>query len=121
MLFDLKGFVPLPDLRLVAFVGLLLVAVQAVCSPLPDRAPSIDSLNGVQDILPVDEAFRFGFTFESEGVRLFWQVMPGYFLYRNKFNFQVNETPMAVELRPGTPRDDEIFGERKPRLCGSDR
>ena len=111
MLFDLKGLVSLPDVKLFVLVGLLLTAGQAVCSPLPERARSIDGLNGAEQILPVDEAFRFGFTFEPEGVQLFWQVMPGYYLYRDKFSFHVNETSMSVELRPGIPRLDEIFGE----------
>ena len=68
------------------------------------------SFTGVPDILPVDEAFRFGFVPEGDSVRLFWQIMPGYYLYREKFGFRIGDEDLTVQLRSGIPRADEVFG-----------
>lgn len=63
------------------------------------------------EILPVDDAFRFGFYAEANGMKVFWQVMPGYFLYRDKFQFVRDDVEFTVTLPRGEKRMDEIFGE----------
>ena len=63
------------------------------------------------DILPVDDAFRFGGYPEDDGAVVFWQVMPGYYLYRDKISFSLGGEAVAVELPRGKMRLDEVFGE----------
>ena len=62
-------------------------------------------------ILPVDEAFRFGSYKEGPGFKMFWQVMPGYFLYRDKIEVLRDGKAQSIALPQGVFRQDEIFGE----------
>lgn len=63
------------------------------------------------EILPVDEAFRFGSYVEGKSLKLFWQVLPGYYLYRDKFGFEQEGEVLAADLPRGKLYQDEIFGE----------
>ena len=62
-------------------------------------------------ILPVDEAFRFGSYAEGSSIKMFWQVMPGYFLYRDKIEILHDGKAQAIQLPQGVCRQDEIFGK----------
>ena len=62
-------------------------------------------------MLTVDEAFRFGSYVEGAGVKIFWQVMPGYFLYRDKIEVLHDGKAQIIQLPQGVTRQDEIFGE----------
>lgn len=62
-------------------------------------------------ILPVEEAFRFGSYREGSGIKMFWQVMPGYFLYRDKIELLHDGKVQEVQLPHGVLRQDEVFGE----------
>jgi len=62
-------------------------------------------------ILPVEEAFRFGSYREGSGIKMFWQVMPGYFLYRDKIEVLHDGKAQAIQLPHGVLRQDEAFGE----------
>lgn len=62
-------------------------------------------------ILPVDDAFRFGSYTEGSSLKMFWQVMPGYFLYRDKIEVRNNGQVLALKLPGGVLRQDEVFGE----------
>ena len=62
-------------------------------------------------ILPVDEAFRFGSYVEDSGIKMFWQIMPGYFLYRDKIEILHDGKAQAIQLPQGVCRQDEIFGQ----------
>jgi len=62
-------------------------------------------------ILSVDEAFRFGNYMEGISIKMFWQVMPGYFLYRDKIEILHDGKAQALQLPEGVFRQDEIFGE----------
>jgi thiol:disulfide interchange protein DsbD len=62
-------------------------------------------------ILPVDEAFRFGSYAEGSGIKMFWQVMPGYFLYRDKIEILHDGKAQGIQLPQGVFRQDEIFGK----------
>ena len=63
------------------------------------------------NILPVDEAFRFSLVEKAEGSKVFWRIMSGYFLYREKFSFIVDGKQVSVALPAGELRQDEVFGE----------
>lgn len=65
----------------------------------------------VSEVLPVDEAFKFDSLEEGDTLRLFWQVLPGYYLYRDKFLFEQAGEVLQVDMPRGELRQDEIFGE----------
>ena len=70
-----------------------------------------DSFEQESLILPVDEAFRFGSYLEGAGIKMFWQVMPGYFLYRDKIEILHDGRAQGIQLPQGVFRQDEIFGK----------
>jgi thiol:disulfide interchange protein DsbD len=61
-------------------------------------------------ILSVDEAFRFGNYMEGFSIKIFWQIMPGYFLYRDKIEILHDGKAQALQLPEGVLRQDEVFG-----------
>ena len=72
--------------------------------------------NGQPAILPVDQAFIFSEVQQDQVLRLFWQIEPGYYLYRDKFHFEVvgptgTASTIAVDIQPGIEKLDEIFGQ----------
>lgn len=73
---------------------------------------SADEILGKQpnEILPVEEAFRFGVIEEADSYQIFWQVQPGYFLYRDKFIVTVGADTQPLSLPEGQWHDDETFG-----------
>ena len=77
--------------------------------PGPPRA-LVGGFMQSEEILPVDEAFRLGSVTRTQGVSVFWQVMPGYFLYQDKIRFELEGQALAVDLREGAFREDETFG-----------
>ena len=62
------------------------------------------------EILPVDEAFRFGHIEEADRISLFWQVHPGHFLYRDKLSVDIDGESQEVSLAEGRWYLDETFG-----------
>jgi thiol:disulfide interchange protein DsbD len=81
---------------------------------LPARPALTDDFFGSSEheaqILPVDDAFHMGFIVDESETRVFWQVMPGYFLYRDKFEFEAGDELLDVAVQEGEWRQDEIFG-----------
>ena len=73
----------------------------------------LDSFEPESSILPVDDAFRFGSYVEGSGIKMFWQVMPGYFLYRDKIEILHDGKAQGIQLPQGVFRQDEIFGKVK--------
>ena len=84
------------------FVMLILPAAQTGA----DEFPPGDST----EILPVDEAFRFGHIEEADRISLFWQVQRGYFLYRDKLSVAIDGVLHEVSLAKGNWYLDETFG-----------
>jgi thiol:disulfide interchange protein DsbD len=68
------------------------------------------------DILPPEEAFRFSAAADGAGsVRLEWDIVDGYYLYRDKFEFTVLDGAAAVNMPAvmvprGQVKQDEVFG-----------
>jgi thioredoxin:protein disulfide reductase len=83
-----------------------LLAAALVHAALPGASP---------DLLEPDEAFRFSArALGADGIEVRYQVAPGYYLYRDKFQFTV--APESVEVGPpelprGVRKKDEFFGE----------
>ena len=65
---------------------------------------------GSSEILPVDAAFRFSFSEAEDRIDLFWQIEPGYFLYRDKFSVVINDQSQELILAEGKWYLDENFG-----------
>ena len=89
----------------------LLLLILLTASGQPLAGDTMASREDAQAILPVDEAFKLGSYVEGNETRVFWHVMPGYFLYRDKFAFRSAEEAYQVVLDEGVLRQDEIFGE----------
>lgn len=90
------------------------VLLLMILLPLPVASQAADKLPSLKTetaILPVDTAFRIGAYVEGDVTRVFWQVMPGYFLYRDKFVFHADTGAVQVVMDEGVLRQDEIFGE----------
>lgn len=87
---------------------------QVAAGPPESAINPLPGLTGLEQaeprILPVDEAFRFGFYQEGESVTVFWQVLPGYYLYRDRLRFELGGNPLEPVIQEGEIRDDEIFG-----------
>ncbi len=67
------------------------------------------------EFLPVEEAYRMDGEFTPEGLRLFWQIADGYYLYRHRLGFELSldGESIAVEaaIPAGLQRHDEFFGD----------
>jgi thioredoxin:protein disulfide reductase len=97
------------------YMAILLLAQSCIASAdeLFGRSSSLSLDTQEQDILSVDEAFRFSSSKESDGYRVFWQVAPDYFLYRDKFAFRAGDIEVEVEMEEGSWYQDETFGKVK--------
>ena len=63
------------------------------------------------EVLPVDQAFRFEHASEARGLKLVWQIRPGYYLYRHKIGLRGGQQAISLQLPPGRDSIDEVFGE----------
>lgn len=72
------------------------------------------SLDG-PDFLPVDTAFRIGANLGRDPVTVFWQLEPGYYLYRHRLRFELRNAGDAtlppVDIPDGLQKTDEYFGD----------
>ena len=75
-----------------------------------ERSP--DPLAPQVDFLPVDEAYRFSAVLDQGRILARWEIEPGYYLYRSRFDFQpdARATLGEPEIPPGLPKVDEFFG-----------
>ena len=73
-----------------------------------DESVGAHQAGGREEILPVDEAFNFGYTFEPWTI--FWQVLPGYYLYRDKIQVMAEGQVLDLNLPEGQLVDDPTFG-----------
>ncbi len=81
---------------------------------LPGLASSAGGLlgNAQPDFLPVDRAFALSVTpLENGATRLHWQIAPGYYLYKQRLQFQGLAEANRPSLPTGEPHSDEFFGD----------
>ena len=102
------SFVPLRAPFLALLLAFLCVGVEAASSlPGAARAP--------QDFLPVDEAFRLGVDLGAAEPRVFWQLEPGYYLYRHRLEFALERSGgralVDARIPDGKRKNDEYFGD----------
>jgi thiol:disulfide interchange protein DsbD len=84
-------------------------------NPLQALAGLASSLGGETEILHPDEAFVFSAEQSDDGNLIArWRITPGYYLYRDKFEFTLRGGQGVelgtVSLPPGEIKDDEFFG-----------
>ena len=69
------------------------------------------------DFLPVEEAFRFTSNIEGDNLILSWDIADGYYLYKDRLKFKVDEKLGALGTEtysePGELKDDPSFGKVK--------
>ena len=96
---DQKSVSPFPGL-----VALILLLVSGAAAGLAD-----------QEYLPPDDAFRpTGKAMAPDLISVRWDIAEGYYLYRNKFRFTVDdgETELgSPRFPPAEVKQDEFFGE----------
>ncbi len=74
-------------------------------------ADAIPEFQKVPAFLPVDEAFRLTASSDDGLVKLYWQISPGYYLYRHKIRVGDDKDPVEIVMLPGMTKTDEYFGE----------
>ena len=83
------------------------------------HAPDLQSLiaggaPSAQDYLPVDQAFRFSAVAkDSHTLEVRWQVAPGYYLYRQKFDLKSDDPEVQLgmpDFPEGKIKNDPYFG-----------
>jgi len=67
------------------------------------------------EFLPVEEAYPLAVEPNgSNGLRLIWQMPPGYYLYQHAFRFEIIRDGVSTGIMPDFPvaleREDEFFG-----------
>ena len=90
----------------------LLLALGTTLAAAPFVGPGAPGFSASGDFLPVDEAFVTGASVASSP-RVFWQIHPGYYLYRGRLAFALEGAPEArldTSLPPGLAKDDPYFG-----------
>ncbi|MBL4679367.1 MAG: hypothetical protein JKY88_01435 [Pseudomonadales bacterium] len=70
-----------------------------------------DPFQSAPVFLPVDKAFRLSATRDDSIVKLYWQIQPGYYLYKHKLKVNVEDTPKFLKMAPGKEKHDEYFGD----------
>ncbi|MFT5211067.1 MAG: thiol:disulfide interchange protein DsbD [Flavobacterium sp.] len=73
----------------------------------PETIPEFQTATA---FLPVDEAFRLTASSDDGLVKLYWQISPGYYLYRHKIRVGDEAGPAEIVMLPGIKKTDEYFG-----------
>ncbi len=67
------------------------------------------------EFLPVDQAFRFNSTLSDDQLILSWDIEDGYYLYKERFKFSIDETKASLGTESystqGDLKDDPNFGQ----------
>lgn len=76
-------------------------------TPFNDRNTFLEP----SEILPVEDAFRLTAARSGDEVTLYWQITPGYYLYRHRLKATSEVALGALFMAPGQARHDEFFGD----------
>ena len=104
--------------RVLIMTALLAVVQTSIAQSLTERLGNVfGSSSASNEILNPDVAF----TFESDvnnpqQINLQWRVEDGYYLYRDKFKFAINEGPATIDqnqvnIPAGKLKEDPAFGQ----------
>ena len=96
----MKPWIPAAYFAALAWLGLFASPVHAV---------------GIEDLLPVDQAYRLEAKAVScEKVEFTWTIAPGYYLYRHRFSVVAGDASFKagpLQLPEGTKHHDQFFGD----------
>ncbi|HSG89693.1 MAG TPA: protein-disulfide reductase DsbD [Pseudomonadales bacterium] len=106
----------MPRLSSVSAALCALCALLVLVSSLaPQARAAAPGLGGAPEFLPVDQAFVIGADLGVQPARVFWQLEPGYYLYRHRLAFELGGAPGLTPVEPSIPegkhKTDEYFGE----------
>jgi thiol:disulfide interchange protein DsbD len=62
-------------------------------------------------ILPVEEVFRLSASKSGNEVKLYWQILPGYYLYKHRIKVSSTDSLGSLVIPQGKPKHDEFFGD----------
>lgn len=104
--------------RLLIIASLLSGAHVTIAQSLTERLSNAFGGNSAADeILHPDVAFIFAAdTTNPQSINLQWQVVDGYYLYRDKFKFTLGVGPAQIDqaridIPPGKMKEDPAFGQ----------
>jgi thiol:disulfide interchange protein DsbD len=75
-----------------------------------------DAVRGEDKFLPVDDAFKLSLRLDnSQTLLAYWQITDGYYLYRSKFHFTLNQAGKLGEMQlpAGEMKNDPTHGTTK--------
>jgi thiol:disulfide interchange protein DsbD len=80
-----------------------------------DRGRSTLDEAAAPDFLPVEDAYQLALEIiDDQQLRLYWRITDGYYLYRKRFSFSLEDDEGEIEITPRLPqgitREDEYFG-----------
>lgn len=100
-----------------ATITFLLASMLASLSPTAIAQNSLaEALQQQSEFLPVKEAYRLDGGLNSDGgLRLYWQIAEGYYLYQHAFKVRDLESGAAgalnIDFPPALSKTDEFFGD----------
>ncbi len=101
--------------KLKRFVNAVAVTVVLAAAITSARAAGLDLPGAEATLLPPEQAFRFSArVLDSKTIEGRYDVVDGYYLYRDKLHFMLQAAPPALgnaELPAGKRKHDEFFGD----------
>lgn len=72
--------------------------------------------SNAQQFLAVEQAYQLSMeVIDSQQLRLYWQIEPGYYLYKDRFKWQLHDGEKLLQVSPDYPpavkHEDEYFGK----------
>jgi thiol:disulfide interchange protein len=112
--------------RLLALLLLLTTLPLNAQDLLQQRSNSGFGSNNMEaEFLPVDEAYQLALEIvDSQHIRLYWQIEDGYYLYRKRFAFKLEQDGREIAVSPSFPQgiehEDEYFGRTEVYYYNAD-
>lgn len=102
------------DSKFMKALLILFTIIALLFSTSHSSAVGLGDLTGAkQDFLPVEEAYQASVTIEPEHIQVDWVLEPGYYLYKEKFDFSAQfngqSRPLNGIFEEGVQRYDEYF------------
>ena len=105
-------------IRFLLTVVLLCGAQAAIAQSLTERLGEVfGGASEADEILNPDDAFRYEVeTADPFSIKIYWQIVDGYYLYRDKFKFSILDGPATLEqekirIPAGKMKEDPAFGK----------
>ena len=106
---------------------LLLAATPLTAQDLFKQQPTVGfGANPAEvEFLPVEEAYQLALEIlDEQHIRLYWQIADGYYLYRKRFGFKLEQAGTELVTTPQLPQgiehEDEFFGRTEVYYYNAD-